>query len=201
MSDLLFVVGPAGSGKSTSSKLIAARLGAAYVDKDTVATGFTEAILTLAGTDPHERDNNTYYQDHVMDLEYETILRVATDNLALGNSVVLDAPFGRYLRRDAFLTDAAARLGWGDDVRPVVVHVRVDGDAIRNRLIRRGLERDAWKIAHWDEFWAKAGRVECTWQGAAHVTLDNTGDAPDVEGLARQLQDPDGSGPVPGQQS
>ena len=54
MSDLLFVVGPAGSGKSTASKLIAKRLGAAYLDKDTVATGFTEAILTLAGSD---RDN------------------------------------------------------------------------------------------------------------------------------------------------
>ena len=187
MSDLLFVVGPAGSGKSTASKLIAKRLGAAYVDKDTVATGFTEAILTLAGTDPHERDNNPYYQDHVMDLEYETILRVATDNLTLGNPVVLDAPFGRYLGRGAFLTDAAERLGWGDGVRPVVVHVRVDGEAIRDRLIGRGLERDAWKIAHWDEFWAKAGRVECTWRGARHVTLDNTGDAPDVDGLVRQL--------------
>ena len=184
---VIFVVGPAGSGKSTSSRVIARELRTAYVDKDTVATSFTEALLSLAGTDPHERDNNAYYQDHVMDLEYDTILKIAADNLALGMSVVLDAPFGRYLRRDNFVRDAAQRLGWPADVRPVVVHVKVDGEVIRQRVEARGLERDAWKLANWDEFWSAAGNVTCTWAGVEHVTLDNSGDSPDVAVLARQL--------------
>ncbi len=187
MPKLLFIVGPAGCGKSTSSRLIAQRLGAAYVDKDTVATGFTEALLTLAGTDPHERDNNAYYQDHVMDLEYETILRIASDNLALGRDVVLDAPFGRYLGRADYLREAARQYGWAEDVRPVVVHVAVDGEAVRERLISRGLERDAWKLAHWAEFWAKASRTDCAWEGAEHVQLDNTADQPNVDAVVRAL--------------
>lgn len=185
---VLFLVGPAGSGKSTASKLVAQRLGAAYLDKDTVATGFTEALLTLAGTDPHGRDDNAFYQDHVMDLEYDTILNVATDNLTLGMSVVLDAPFGRYLGRDDFVTRTAARLGWGPDVDAVVVHIEVDGETIRRRLIDRGVDRDAWKLDHWDEFWAKAGNVRCEWTDARHVRLDNTGARPDVEGLIEQLE-------------
>lgn len=188
MPTLMFLVGPAGSGKSTASKLIAKRLRAAYLDKDTVATGFTEALLTLAGTDPHGRDDNGYYQAHVMDLEYETILRVATDNLALGMSVVLDAPFGRYLGRNSFLLDTARQLGWHPDVRPVVVHIAVEGDTIRQRLTERGVDRDAWKLEHWDEFWATAGSVRCDWAGAEHVRLDNTGERPDIDGLVRQLQ-------------
>ena len=187
MSMIVFVVGPAGSGKSTASKQIAQRLKAAYVDKDTVATGFTEALLTLAGTDPHERDNNAYYQAHVMDLEYDTILKIATDNLRLGIPVVLDAPFGRYLRRDRFILDAAERLGWPQDARPIVVHVTVNGETIRQRVAARGLERDAWKLAHWDEFWSTAGAVQCTWLGAQHVTLDNTAEQPDIETLVNQV--------------
>lgn len=187
MPTLLFLVGPAGSGKSTASKLVAQRMRAAYIDKDTVATGFTEALLTLAGTDPHSRDDNGYYQGHVMDLEYETILKVATDNLSLGMSVVLDAPFGRYLGRDSFLTDTAARMGWGADVRPVVVHITVNGETIRQRLIARGVDRDAWKLEHWDEFWSLAGNVRCDWSDADHVQLDNTGEHPDIEGLITQL--------------
>ena len=188
MPKVLFIVGPAGCGKSTSSRLIAQRLAAAYVDKDTVATGFTEALLALAGTDPHERDNNAYYQEHVMDLEYETILRIATDNLALGRDVVLDAPFGRYLGRTDYLREAAQRYGWGEDVQPVVVHVAVNGDAVRQRLIDRGLERDAWKLAHWDEFWATASNTDCAWEGAAHVSLDNTAEQPDVEAVIHALE-------------
>lgn len=184
---LLFIVGPAGSGKSTASQHIARRLRAAYVDKDTVATGFTETLLTLAGTDPHERDNNEYYQEQVMDLEYETILRIATDNLRLGMPVVLDAPFGRYLRRDDFILDASRRLDWDADVRPVVVHVAVDGEVVRRRLVARGLERDGWKLGHWDEFWTTAGSVSCTWRGVEHVVIDNNGDGPDVGALAAQL--------------
>ncbi len=188
MSILIFVVGPAGSGKSTCSKQIARRLHAAYVDKDTAATGFTEAILSLAGTEPHERDNNPYYQEHVMDLEYETILKIATDNLHLGTPVVLDAPFGRYLDQDNFLEEAAVRLAWPADVQPVVVHVRVEGDAVRRRVDARGLDRDDWKLAHWDEFWAAAGQVECNWKGAKHLTIDNTGESPDLESFLRDLR-------------
>ncbi len=187
MPQLLFVVGPAGSGKSTTSKQLARRLRAAYVDKDTTCTGFTEALLSLAGTDPHERDNNAYYQAHVMDLEYDSILRVATDNLMLGLPVVLDAPFGRYLPRERFVLDAAERYGWTSDIEPVVVHVQVDGEAIRQRVEARGLARDAWKLAHWAEFWATAGDVRCDWLGARHVTVDNTGSMPGLDALIAQL--------------
>ena len=171
-----FVIGPAGSGKSTVSTQIARHSHAAYLDKDSVATFFTEALLELAGTDKHERDNNEYYQRAVMDLEYRTLLRLAGDNLRLGSSVVLDAPFVRYFPQADFLERAAVEHNWPTDVEIVVVHVTVDGSRVKDRVVDRGYERDAWKIAHWDEFWASAQAAECAWRGAHHVLFDNSAD-------------------------
>ncbi len=184
---LFFVIGPAGSGKSTVSTRIARRIGAAYLDKDSVATFFTEALLEAAGTDKNERDNNEYYQRVVMDLEYRTLLRLAGDNLRLGHSVVLDAPFVRYFPREDYLEEAALIHAWPTDVEIVVVHVTVDGALVRDRVIGRGYDRDAWKIEHWDEFWATAQAAQCRWRGAHHVLFDNSASSPDDPRLEAAL--------------
>jgi predicted kinase len=178
---LYFVIGPAGSGKSTVSTQIARRTHAAYLDKDSVATFFTEALLSLAGTDPQERDNNAFYQSTVMDLEYRTLLRLAGDNLRMGNSVVLDAPFVKYFPRADFLENAASDFEWPSDAVITVVHVTVDGTHVKDRVIDRGYERDRWKIDNWDEFWATAQAAECQWRGAHHVLFDNSGSSADLD--------------------
>lgn len=184
---LYVVIGPAGSGKSTLAKLLAQQKGAAYLDKDSLATYFTEALLKLSGNDPHERDNSDFYQSSVMDLEYATLLRVAGDNLRLGLSVVLDAPFGRYLGREDYLEEAAQKYGWPEDADKVVVEVKAGSDTVRSRVHARSFERDAWKLDHWDEFWAKARGVECRWTGVRHVPFDNSGDGLSREDLNREL--------------
>lgn len=123
-----------------------------------------------------------------MNLDYDTILKVAGDNLSLGLSVVLHAPFGRYLPHDRFVVETRQRMGWGSDVTPVVVHVKVEGEETRRRVESRGLVRDAWRLAHWDQFWGKAGDVRCDWIGAEHAYIDNTGSRPDVDGLVAELE-------------
>ena len=186
---LYFVIGPAGSGKSTVSTRIAERMHAAYLDKDSVATFFTEALLELAGTDPHERDNNEFYQRSVMDLEYATLLRLAGDNLRLGNSVVLDAPFVRYFPRADYLEAAASTHQWPSDTQIVVVHVTVNGSQVRTRVEDRALERDEWKLANWDDFWASAQAAECRWRGAHHILFDNSADGLDAKSIEAALAD------------
>jgi len=184
---LFFVIGPAGSGKSTVSTMIARRIHAAYLDKDTVATAFTEALLEAAGADKHERDNSPYYRDVVMGLEYATLLRLAGDNLRLGNDVVLDAPFVRYFGRADYLEDAARTHDWPSELEVIVVHVTVDGDLVRQRVDARGYGRDAWKLTHWDEFWATAQAADCRWRGAHHVLFDNSGAGADAGALEAAL--------------
>lgn len=167
-----FVIGPAGSGKSSVSRTLAAEFETVFLDKDVVCGPLTEALLEIAGTDPAGRDDNPVYQDPVMDLEYQTLLAIAGDNLRLGRSVVLDAPFGRYLPEADFLTANASAHGW-PDAEWIVVRVAVDGESVRRRVEARGLSRDRWKLENWEEFWTRASAVDCRWTGATVVDVDN----------------------------
>lgn len=177
-----FVIGPAGSGKSSVARVLASVTGAAHLDKDTVCTRLTEALLAAAGTDPDERDGNGYYLSTVRELEYLTLLDLARDNLAVGRSVVLDAPFGAYFSRPGYPAEAAARHGWPGGVELVVVQVRVDSGVARERVRARGLARDASKLADWGGFWDNSLAHPCRWEGVRRVEFDNNPDD-DIDGL------------------
>jgi predicted kinase len=179
---VFLVIGPAGCGKSTLSRAIARRYGAGLLDKDTVANRFTAALLAQHGSSPDARDDDDYYLSTILPMEYETLLALAGDNLAVGRSVVLDAPFGRFVDDPDFLVDARLRHGWpAADL--VVVHVRASGPVVRSRLTSRGYARDSWKLAHWDEFWAGATRGTCRWTGVTQVDLSNDGQEVDLAPL------------------
>jgi predicted kinase len=183
---VFFVIGPAGSGKSSVSRLIAQRFGAAYIDKDTATIRFTELLLKLNNSDPNERDNNEFYQSTIMPLEYASILDLTRDNLQAGNSVVLDAPFGKYFSDPDYLLGVRSRHQW-PDAELIVVHVRLSGDALRQRLIDRGYPRDEWKLANWERFWSGAQANSCQWSGARHVEFDNSAAAADITAFAATI--------------
>lgn len=183
---VFFVIGPAGSGKSTVGKRIAKRYDAAYVDKDTVATGFTELLLKLNGSDKDDRDHNAFYQSAILPVEYETIMRICGDNVALGRSVVLDAPFGRFFKDRDYLLEARRKFAWAD-AELVVVHVTAEGRSVFDRVTKRGYGRDSWKIEHWEQFWAGAQQDSCEWAGAAHILLDNSGLGIELDGFDEAL--------------
>jgi predicted kinase len=183
---VFFVIGPAGSGKSSVSRLIAQRFGAAYIDKDTATIRFTELLLKLNNSDPNERDNNEFYQTTIMPLEYASILDLTRDNLRAGNSVVLDAPFGKFFSDDDYLAKVRGSHDW-PDAELVVVHVKLAGEALRQRLIARGYPRDEWKLSNWETFWAGAQANSCSWKGATHVDFDNSGAAADMTAFETEL--------------
>lgn len=181
-----FVIGPAGSGKSSVAQAIAARTHAAYLDKDSVAGPLVELLLTERGDSPWERDENAFYQEQIFPLEYDTVMRVAGDNLRLGTSVVIDAPFRRYTPDPGWLAASRSRLAW-PDVEALVVHVTVAEDVLRRRLIARANDRDRWKLANWEAFWTHARRSRCAWTGATHVDVPNDGNAVDLTPIAGYL--------------
>jgi predicted kinase len=176
------VLGPAGSGKSTVAKLVARRYSALYLDKDRVSGPFVRLVLELNGEDPHSRESNDFYMHHVMRTEYETLFDVCADNLDLGSSVVIDAPFAAYTRDPHFLTESARRAGW-PDAEVIVVHVRTSEHVVRERVIARRSARDAWKLDNWQEFWSRFGTVQCAWTGVRHVDVINDAAEPDLGAL------------------
>jgi predicted kinase len=169
---LRIVIGTAGSGKSTIAQHLAREHAAAYLDKDAMSARFVEAALTAAGYDPGDRESNAFYLERILPLEYDSLLDVAGANLRLGLPVVIDAPFSPYLSDPDFITAARKRFEW-PPVDVEVIRVRVSPTTLQRRLHRRGLERDRWKLAHWDEYWAKHGGQACTWTGVRLTEFHN----------------------------
>ncbi|HET6759493.1 MAG TPA: AAA family ATPase, partial [Propionibacteriaceae bacterium] len=86
----ILVAGPPASGKSTVGAALAKTLGATLIDQD-VATGqllsVIESIVKVDDIDDPQLAMLT------RTARYETVTRLAEDNLRLGNTVLLVAPF------------------------------------------------------------------------------------------------------------
>ena len=121
----LAVVGAAGSGKTTVALEIARRAGATYLDKDALAGPLVEAAMEAQGQSLEERESNRFYRERVMPAEYAALFSVASDNLRLGLSVVIDAPFAAYLDQPEFfdLSHPACRLATGDAIRSACIRL------------------------------------------------------------------------------
>lgn len=176
---LHIVIGSAGSGKSTIAQRLARQHAAAYLDKDAMSARFVEAALVAAGYDPGDRESNAFYREQILPLEYESLLDVAGANLRIGRSVVIDAPFSPYLSDPSFIASAAERFDWPPIDVVEVVRVCVSSKTLQDRLRARGLERDRFKLAHWDEYWAEHGGQPCSWTGVRLTECPN--DAPAAE--------------------
>ncbi|MFT4227240.1 AAA family ATPase [Micropruina sp.] len=172
---LQIVIGTAGSGKSTIAQRLARQHGAAYLDKDAMSSRFVEAALASAGYDPGDREANAFYRDNILPLEYDSLLDVTGANLRLGCHVVVDAPFTPYLSDPSFIAAAAERFDW-PPVEVDVIQVRVSPTTLQDRLRKRGLERDQFKLAHWDEYWAAHGGARCAWTDVRLSELVNDED-------------------------
>lgn len=131
------VAGPAGSGKSTLGRALAAELRAALVDLDSVTTPLLDALPSeaLGGhwlTSPHA--------GAIRSGRYAALRATAADVLATAGRVVVVAPFTAELAggdewqalRDAFFP-----------TEPVVVHVDGDPAVLASRRAVRGASRDA----------------------------------------------------------
>jgi len=180
---VIFVIGIAGAGKSTIARQLAAGIRGVYLDKDTVAGSFAGQMLESAGHDRGDRDSD-FYRNVVMPLEYETLLSLGEDNMRLGLPVIFDAPFGAYFSDKEYVRRRASEKSWPAG-RRIVLRVQVDKERNRLQLCRRTSPRDAWKLEHWDEFWASAQR-DCLWEDVEHMILNNSAD-PDIARLVTAI--------------
>jgi predicted kinase len=183
---VIFLIGAAGSGKSTIGKLIATEYHFAYLDKDIICNKFTGILLESKGYSPHERDGNTFYSDMVMPLEYQTLLDIANDNLQLGRSVILDAPFLGYFSNRNYIRELQEKYDW-HNVRPLVLQVNVDFHLLKERMQARGLDRDQWKFTHWDTFVEGIRAKQCLWEDIEMMHFDNSPAEIDMDSLYKTL--------------
>lgn len=146
---LILIGGIPGSGKTYIGKEIARSIGV-FVDKDTITRFFTERLLELLGAPADDRESDTYLKK-VRDIEYQTMMKHALENIELGRSVICSAPFIREFADGRWLDEITLEAELLD-ARVITVWIHVDPATARERIAARGATRDTWKLANWDQF-------------------------------------------------
>lgn len=142
----VLISGAPGSGKSTAGALLARELRAAVLDLDTASASLVSVLSGLTGTDDLDDPELARLTRAA---RYESITRLAEDNLATGISVVLVAPFTAE-RRDPQDWLVLQRRLQDAGARPVLVWLRIPADAARRRVEDRAAGRDVAKlVGHW----------------------------------------------------
>ncbi|MBS4178150.1 AAA family ATPase [Lederbergia citrea] len=180
MPKVIFVSGVAGTGKSTVSRYIHKYIPAVYLDKDTVGGKFSEQFLKATGHDPSDRDSK-YYKAHCRDLEYDVTMDLAMENATLGLDSILIGPFTKEMETKEWLDKKLAEFKLSrDDVTVKIVFVTLkDTQLQKERIIERGaMDRDQWKIDHWDDYEKSLDLPEVAWgiPETDIMVFDNSGE-------------------------
>lgn len=184
---VIFLVGSAGSGKSTVGKMIASHFKYCYLDKDLICNKFTGKLLETQQISPNERDGCDFYKNEIMSIEYETILDVAANNVENGMSVVIDAPFLSYFSDKEYIQKLKKKYNWEDSI-PLVLEVTVDSEVLRQRIKERNIRRDDSKLANWTAFIDSFKFNKCLWEHVEIRQFDNSGENLDVNKLVNTIK-------------
>ena len=147
---LVLVGGLAGSGKTYIGKEISKKVGI-FIDKDTVSRFFAESLLEKLGSHKNDRESEVYLK-HVRDLEYETMMKHAFENLELGHNVICSAPFIKEFKSNNDWLDNQELEAEIFDAELITIWIHADELTTRDRLVARAADRDNHKLANWDEY-------------------------------------------------
>jgi len=134
MTSVVFVAGPAGSGKSTLGDALAASLDGVHLDFDVVSAGVVDAARAA-----HPGSSEAELLLQVKDDRYAALHAALADRLATvpDAPVVVSAPFTRQV------AEASTWQPWAD-LAPgaLVVWLRLDEGERARRIAARGAVRD-----------------------------------------------------------
>lgn len=178
MRKLVFFLGAAGAGKTTLAKALAGRRRAALLDMDTLLRPAAEAVMTMAGLDPSDRDSDDYKR-LCRDLGYRITMDAALENIAIGMDAYVIGPFTKETDDPTWLERELGRIGATlRDVDVKVLFVTLQGESkYRERIEARQSPLDAWKLEHWERFRRSLAPREIRWPlpPGAVAYFDNSG--------------------------
>ncbi|WP_159888225.1 AAA family ATPase [Paenibacillus puerhi] len=175
---LVFIIGPAGAGKTTVAKALARSSRTPLFDMDTLLRPAAEKIMSLAGLDPNDRDSQVY-KTRCRDLGYRITMDAVLENLELGLSALVVGPFTKETEDPEWPERELARIGASlQDVELKVISVYLPDDrAYQLRIQQRASILDVWKLENWDSFRPSLRRREIHWPipSSALLDFDNSG--------------------------
>ncbi len=149
MKRMILVTSPPACGKTYISKQLAQNLKhVVYLDKDTLIP-LSKQIFRVAKK-PYDRSSD-FFEEQIRDYEYEVILNLGFEALLYDDTVLINAPFTREIRDEAYIKKLTYKLA-KYNARLTVIWVVTSPAVCRERMLRRNSDRDVYKIKHWDEY-------------------------------------------------
>jgi predicted kinase len=139
----LLIAGPPASGKSTVGASLARTLGATLIDQDVAIGPLLSVIGSLVDID--DVDDPRLATLTRAD-RYETISCLAEDNLRLGNTVLLVAPFTEERKNLQAWGELHHRLHRAGAGAVTMIWLYLSRDELLRRLRARRADRDAGKL-------------------------------------------------------
>ncbi|MEK4041101.1 MULTISPECIES: AAA family ATPase [Paenibacillus] len=189
MNKLVFFLGPAGAGKTTLAKAIASRRKIPFFDMDILLRPAADAIMTLHGLDPADRDS-AEYKRLCRDLGYRITMDAALDNIGLDVDAFVVGPFTKEAANPDWISNELVRIGRSLlDVEVKVVLVGLANEELyRERIQDRQSPLDEWKFQHWNEFRTSLGNRTVAWPLPAEniALIDNSN--PDINATVAAVE-------------
>lgn len=138
----LVVSGVSASGKSTLGRALAAHLGWALLDLDTM----TNPLFELLGGERAVVSAGAGARSPINSARYRCLIEAAAENLALGTGVVLVAPFTAERSSTAAWSGLCADLGVSAE-GVALIWVDLDPAEVAARRTRRAAPRDVVRMA------------------------------------------------------
>lgn len=189
MKTIILIGGYAGSGKTYCSRILSRGISAMHLDKDVLTGPLSSLFLdnlskVSTGKDKQSRETKEYLSK-VRPLEYEIMMNTVMDNIYLQVPIILNAPFISEFRNPNLVKELEARLkpNAEESIRVVKVWVMCSEENMKKRLTERGSERDASKLADWDDYYSKIEKNIDAF--SPDYVIDNNSDTSLVKSLGK----------------
>jgi len=179
----LLIAGPPASGKSMVGASLAKRLGSALIDLDVATEPLLSVITSLVHVD--DVDDPRLATLTRAD-RYETIIRLAEDNLRVGNTVVLVAPFTEERRNFHNWEELVDRLHRATGGAVTLIWLHLSRGELLQRMRSRRADRDEAKLSREQQF---LDRLDLGPPVGPHTAVHAVGSAEQiVDSILKQLR-------------
>jgi predicted kinase len=145
----LLIAGPPASGKSMVAASLARKLGATLIDLDVATEPLLSVIRPLVNVDDID---NPRLATLTRNDRYETITRLAEDNLRVGNIVLLVAPFTAERKNLRAWEELVGRLHRAAGGAVTMIWLYLSREELLHRMRARRADRDEAKLSREQRF-------------------------------------------------
>lgn len=148
---VIIISGQPGTGKTTIGKYFAEYLDIAFFDKDIICDDLTFYIMSHLYGKQHDKDGDDY-KNNVRDLEYKTVKNIMIAQFELNLSFVVVAPFTNEIQNGFDYFDDIEEQAKIREYDIYFIHIKVDDEALKERVIKRNKPEDKHKIENWSVY-------------------------------------------------